>query len=419
VAPTIEEVSNQPEKGPNQEKENNASCNHLPTYEAEEIQKVFREETTFKNGTIKGKFTYINFDQRYRLVHYTRLPYGPVKIDLVEELGRPEQNANRTSAMSPNEIPNAVLQLRNILPNSLFGFPFVGPNSANKPLEPKDGRSDGSNSYFYSTDSITTPNLLTPSVPVSLLPGQRKLPQPSSSPAADVLDQSYHEKLAPGPINAPRPQEVAGDATSIYGATSQYRLQYSSAQAVADPKQPSFIYTYLTQPQPQYQYSPLPYTQTAYQSIAPPLAYNSRTKQQDGSIADVSFVSHRTHQPHSHEHYVAPFMFAQPPGPTNEQPEASKLRLKVKTSKSLNVNQESAARSAKLRAPVLSSQVQESVATYIPRQHKQRAGKQNHDLRPTINTSPVVYHILRSPIGRMYTLPQYNQAHAIAYDHDA
>ncbi|KAG9511417.1 hypothetical protein GZH46_00011, partial [Fragariocoptes setiger] len=117
-------------------------CNYLPTYDHDEVQKVFREETTFSNGTIKGKFTYISYDQRYRLVHYTRLPYGPVKVDRVEELGKPA-NRSRTSNIGGH----TTLESRNeasVPPNNAvppFGSPSLSslwPKLPADPLLPSD-----------------------------------------------------------------------------------------------------------------------------------------------------------------------------------------------------------------------------------------------------------------------------------------
>lgn len=428
-------------------KEDKQSCNHLPTYEAEEIQKVFREETTYKNGTIKGKFTYINFDQRYRLVHYTRLPYGPVKIDLVEELGRPEQNGNQSSPNSnSNEVPNAVLQLRNILPNSLFGFPFIGPQTtqANKPAEHKlENGDDKSNIYFYSTDTLSTPNLLTPSVPVSLLPGQRKF---SSRPNAPL--QSYFETNSQvasySQSESPEAKSIGASQPSIhnqkvkenplFGAPlNQHQFQYATlaSQATEPASKPGLLYSYHTQqqhPSSQYQYSPLPLYSFHQPNYSPRLSISSTqqvsfdklAKSENVVHSDPSLVGHQMHQPHSHQHYVAPFMFSQPPGINNDQPEASRLRLRVKTSKSLNGQQETFGKSAQLRAShggIYSAPIN-SPAQIHRIQHGQRAGKQNRELKQTVNTSPVVYHVLRSPVGRMYNLPQYNQEYAMAYDHN-
>lgn len=441
-------------KDEEKKEEDKQSCNHLPTYEAEEIQKVFREETTYKNGTIKGKFTYINFDQRYRLVHYTRLPYGPVKIDLVEELGRPEQtNSNQsspTSNSSSNEVPNAVLQLRNIIPNSLFGFPFIGPQQANnKPIEHKtENEDDKSNTYFYSTDTISTPNLLTPSVPVSLLPGQRKFS--NQQPL-----QSYVETANQSPVDSSSTQSAALEAAKLIGSSSasnhdqkvregvlfgspanQHQFQYATlALQAAEPSKSGLLYSYHTQQQhptsSQYQYSPLPLYSfhqpnyySARQSISPPqqVAFNKPVKS-DNNIHSEPLstpIGHQMHQPHSHQHYVAPFMFSQPPGINNDQPEASRLRLRVKTAKALNGQQETFGKSAQLRAShggIYSAPINSPVQNHRL-QHRQRSGKQNQELRSTVNTSPVVYHVLRSPVGRMYNLPQYNQEYAMAYDHN-
>lgn len=449
-----------------------SNCNHLPNYDGEEVQKVFREETTYKNGTIRGKFTYINFDQRYRLVHYTRLPYGPVKIDQVEELGKPEQNGTTSGSSSAGEIPNSVLQLRNILPNSLFGFPFLGP--ANKPIEPKESLpsaannnghadTDRSNMYFYSTDSISTPNLLSPSVPVSLLPGQRRSSQPASNSAIDTLRQSFYENLPVGNIQEPTgttarkfklqtPEKLPstigtsdGQRHSTSVAVSdpnQLRFQYAlAAQSPELPKQEGLVYSYSVQPQSQYQYSPLPvytFPQPSYfsaqrQHLIPqpyrsPYSSEKLLQTPDQHLETSTFASqHQVHQPYSHEHYVAPFMFAQPPASSgarqlsgDDQVEPPKFRLKLKTAKTSNVRQDSI-KSAQLRSPAQSVPYSAPINSPVQvhkLQHRQRAGKQNHDLKPAYNSSPIVYHVLRSPVGRMYTLPQYHQSHSMAYDQD-
>lgn len=451
IVPTNNEKNDEPKKS---SEEKLPACNHLPSYDSDEVQKVFREETTFKNGTIKGKFTYINYDQRYRLVHYTRLPYGPVKIDLVEELGKPEQASNQPSSTNVNDIPNAVLQLRNILPNSLFGFPFLGPNTSsnqNKPAseqKPEVGADsvDKSSMYFYSTDSISTPNLLTPSVPVSLLPGQRR-PLHHSSNLADTLSSAYYENLqvsggsvqqsqqkaaaSPSPklkqselSNADRSVQLNNDNNSPFEHANQNQFQYSSDQAKQHQQQPGFVYTtYLSQPQSQYQYSPVPiygFHQPSYYPARQPLlspAYSNRIMKHEQSRLENTFATNQAHQPHSHEHYVAPFMFAQPRSLQSDQPfEQSRLRLKVKTSKSLN-QQENLGKSAQLRSNGAYGSYLAPVNSPIRNYQRQRAGKQNNDLRPTVNSSPVVYHV-RSPVGQIYTLPQYHQVHALAYDHD-
>lgn len=449
-----------------------SNCNHLPNYDGEEVQKVFREETTYKNGTIRGKFTYINFDQRYRLVHYTRLPYGPVKIDQVEELGKPEQNGTTSGSSSVGEIPNSVLQLRNILPNSLFGFPFLGP--ANKPIEPKESLpaaannnghadTDRSNMYFYSTDSISTPNLLSPSVPVSLLPGQRKPFQPAANSAIDTLRQSYYENLPAGNV-----QESTGTTarkfklqtpdklpptigtsdgqrqSASFGVPDSYQLRFQYALASQTPelpKQEGPVYSYSVHPQSQYQYSPLPvysFPQPSYfsaqrqhltqQPHQSPYNSDKLLQTSDQQLETSTFATqHQVHQPYSHEHYAAPFMFAQSPAASGarqlngeDQTEPPRFRLKLKTAKTSGVRQDSV-KSAQLRSP--SQTVPYSAPIHSPvqvhkLQHRQRAGKQNHDLKPAYNSSPIVYHVLRSPVGRMYTLPQYHQSHSMAYDQE-
>lgn len=443
------------------------NCNHLPTYDSEEIQKVFREETTYKNGTIKGKFTYINFDQRYRLVHYTRLPYGPVKIDQVEELGKPESNGTSSGGSTSNETPNSVLQLRNILPNSLFGFPFLGPSNANKPIEPKESvpvaannnniensDNDRSNMYFYSTDSISTPNLLSPSVPVSLLPGQRKLSHQRPNTNADTLSQSFYEDLPVGNVQTPtltaarqfKLQIPGGQSPSIarseshphtlLGHSDQNQLQFqyalaSQAGPQEPPKRAGMVYTYSAQAQPHYQYSPLPvypfqqssYFSTPHQPLPQIPSYSgSKSIQELDQQRETSpfSVQNEAHQPHGHEHYVAPFMFAQPKTAQHSNrdnlTEPPKPKLKLKTPKTLNLRQDAtSSKSAQLRASY--SAPINSPAHVHRLQHRQRAGKQNNELKPAYNSSPIVYHVLRSPLGRMYTLPQY-QSHSIAYDHD-
>lgn len=450
------------------------NCNHLPNYDDEEVQKVFREETTYKNGTIRGKFTYINFDQRYRLVHYTRLPYGPVKIDQVEELGKPEQNGTTSGGSTSAEIPNSVLQLRNILPNSLFGFPFLGPSGANKPAEPKESspvasnsneahNNDRSNTYFYSTDSISTPNLLSPSVPVSLLPGQRRLPQPlSHQTPGDTFGQSYYENLPVGnpqdsaetttarkfKLQTPdRLQAIDEQRQSAFGSSdpNQLRFKYALASQIdssGHPKQDGLVYNYGTQPQSQYQYSPVPiyaFPQPSYlSSQRQPLIsqfYSSfqggskLLQSQDQSQDTPPFATYQAHQPHSHEHFVAPFMYAQPVAGSSARQlnrdnltEPPRPKLKLKTSKTSSIRQEAGSiKSAQLRSSsqtVPYSSPLNSPVQVHKMQHRQRAGKQNHDLKPAYNSSPIVYHVLRSPVGRMYTLPQYHQSHSMAYERD-
>jgi len=445
------------------------SCNHLPSYQHEEIQKVFREETTFRNGTIKGKFTYINFDSRYRLVHYTRLPYGPVKIDLVEELGKPEQHpsnggagstaANGSgSSTSLTEIPNAVLQLRNLLPTSLFGFPFLGPNSGR--LGPFVGATrdantpedDHSNMYFYSTDSLSTPNLLTPRVPVSLLPGQRlRQVSASNSPSADALTQSYlqHSLAA---ITAPAQQE----STKPPASASHDLEQQSSFRKPTPPSMMTEREQIPKQQQQQMQYSfpqhenrALAYEyfssqqsaqlQPSYSQFHPPmpvytnqpLEFSYDQMRAPVNLDNSQYVNfQQAHQPHSHEHYIAPFMFAQPPKQNGELNTNSRLRLRVKTAKSLN-NIDNGTKSAQLRlhsspgTSVIQQPQQQQQQTqhhyhhhhYHKGQPRQRLGKQNQDLKST-NNLPIVYHVLRNPVGRTFTVPQSNQGYAIAFDHD-
>lgn len=420
-------------EGDSKDGKSSAACNHLPTYEADEVQKVFREETTYKNGTIKGKFTYINFDQRYRLVHYTRLPYGPVKIDLVEELARPEKtgSGNRTTAPSSNnDIPNAVLQLRNILPNSLYGFPFLSPNN-NLPLNSRSSldqknEDDKSNMYMYHTDSMT------PSVPVPVPATQRKLGQ-----GVDTLAPSFYENFSVGSpaarsdlTNERTKQQVLASSDPIFGGPNHSQFQYAGApsQMLTSSPEPRTFYTYLSQPN-YHQYSPLPiysFNQPAYftsrQTLASPATLNAARMRHEPSHSEAAFVSHQSHQPHSHEHFIAPFMYAHPPTIHGDQLDSSRLRLKVKTSKSLNYdNHEPVGRSAQLRAspkthsvPIIQGPGQVHRYQYV----RQRSGKQNHELtKTTANTAPVVYHVLRSPVGRMYNLPQYNsQAYSMAYD---
>lgn len=468
---------------PKSKEEEKASCNHLPTYDSDELQKVFREETTFRNGTIKGKFTYINFDQRYRLVHYTRLPYGPVKIDRVEELGKPRPDGNNQAVPAGptmSEIPNAVLQLRNLLPNSLFGFPFLGPNGLPRAQSPFVGSRDNgaangndeSNMYFYSTDSLSTPNLFNSRVPVSLLPGQRmKATSQQASAAANTQPVESHQgHYGASPMVSPagtgRQQQLGFGMPNPQDDYSKQlnKLEGSMAPALARSNQPTGQ---------QFQYSnPLA------QSQSPPASTSSSPPSSDKGLVFSYYTSHahpahhsyfpsvyqpyplpvyhhhsmmapsmepigqqqqqqpqhhhhhaQAHQPHSHEHYMAPFMFAQPAEHQHLQlanNDGSRLRLKVKTSKALNVNQMSGhgTKSAQLRLQPSDghySQLDSPVAKLHQRnqqqqRQQQRLGKQNHQLLRSsqpANQSPVVYHVLRKPYNQ-----QYDQGYAVAYDHD-
>jgi hypothetical protein len=429
----------------------------LPTYNSDEIQKVFREETTFKNGTIKGKFTYINFDQRYRLVHYTRLPYGPVKIDRVEELGKPKQDGSNASTTAPvsSDIPNAVLQLRNLLPNSLFGFPFLGPNTGQRAqlplLNPRENngptnRQDDSSMYFYSTDSLATPNLYNSRVPVSLLPGQRVKPnQPVVSTQHSPQGVHAQQQGAFGMPNlqndySPQLNKLE-DLAPPKAFRSDYEMppishqfQYSNlpTQISATPNSDKgivFSY-YTTNSYPvQYQYSPSVYQPYPLRIHHPPVMTPSMEP----------LLSHQAHQPHSHEHYMAPFMFAHSAEQQQQQQQqqqshqsqlmapnqndGSRLRLKVKTSKALNVHQvgpNHGTKSAQLRLQPSEghySQLDSPAKLHTRSQHRQqqRLGKQNHQLLKSgssTNQSPVVYHVLRNP----YNHHQYDQGYAVAYD---
>lgn len=429
----------------NQDKNNEGEkslCNHLPTYDSEEIQKVFREETTFKNGTIKGKFTYINFDQRYRLVHYTRLPYGPVKIDQVEELGRPKSGDNGQRAPSaPQEIPNAVLQLRNLLPNSMFGFPFLTPNSGQ--LKPRDGEDDKSNMYFYSTDSLSTPNLMNARIPLSLLPGQRvKIGQLSGLASSDPLAHSYlehstsplklnniHQLTRPFgmPASTSSDDKVVDKSEGISVGSAEHSVsQFQYANSADDGHQldasKPYSYPYF---EPRMQiHSPVHYQ---YAPLSPVQPFAAQHHYQTHHLTSFGSQPHQSHQPHDHEHYMAQYMLAHPvatSGSFNDQarPENSRLRLRVKSSKSLNVNQ--GTKSAQLRtqpseghfsAPANSPM--QMLNQRNQQQHHRRLGKQSHQLKlAQANSSPVVYHVLRNPSGRVYT--QYNQGYAVAYDHE-
>lgn len=387
-------------------------CSYLPIYDPEELQKVFREETTYKNGTIKGKFTYINFDQRYRLVHYTRLPYGPVKIDQVDELGKPELSGN--SSTTSSEVPNAVLQLRNVLPNSLFGFPFIGPQPT---LNPGHQPSELDKSYLYSTNSVPSSHLPPSAVPAALSPEQQR--RFGAVPLADTLGSAYLENLPIGNLVG----RFAGSQTASKAQTSSSRtvnfaydsppsqFQHSLSKSYAtgsrfDPKQATaLMYNFLSHPTPQYQYSPLPLYPVGQPSINQPLRhpfllaqpeYPTESKHRQYDPTDI-FV-HET-QPHSHEHYVAPFMFNQPPfqaGINQQQPtgEAPKLKLKVKTSRNMQLQHRSdisaGTKSAKLREEpsTITSQVTSNS------QHRHRLGKQNQSLKGrSVNGSPIVYHV--------------------------
>lgn len=526
-----EESRNKENKPTKEESRPGFDCNHLPTYDTDEIQKVFREETTFRNGTIRGKFTYINFDQRYRLVHYTRLPYGPVRIDLVEELGKPDSHAKSVTdadsrLSSPmNDVPNAVLQLRNILPNSLFGFPFLGPNSGQiKPMVDLKERGsvpndDRSNMYFYSTDTIATPNLLTPSVPVSLLPGQRLKVSHSINnnvPAADMIGQNYFNQaiinspnLSASPKQSQRGSQSAGDVSTLNGSSFKqpdslrplllydqspaqpqiqpfgqsngnsynHQIQYAtvsqdqqqpSSMAPEAPQQPmiqsrQYIHSFAPHAPHQYStysqppvfvpnYAQLPLAQdvpaagssadgapvagqaiegpgqqtTLYQDRGQHRSANEFSQQQQTSHQSMQQI-HQTHQPPSHEHYVAPFMFLQSPSNDQQSLEASRVKIRVKTSKALHANpseQNFGTKSAQLRAPSSSgNSAYTSPVTNSGNRNHRRLGKQNQELnKNAVNTTPVVYHILRSPHGKLYTsLSQYNAAvrsYSMAYDQD-
>lgn len=446
---------------------------------------MFREETTFRNGTIRGKFTYINFDQRYRLVHYTRLPYGPVRIDLVEELGRPDQNGRNNSEIgnrSSADVPNAVLQLRNILPNSLFGFPFLGPNSGQiKPMVDLKERGntvgdDRSNMYFYSTDTIATPNLLTPSVPVSLLPGQRlKVSQSINNNAqvADIMGQNYFDQATISPPTAapssmPKHSQQSSDAPaqttgerfkqpevnlrapSFEHSFAQHNYNQFHYASVHDKHRQDLLNTQTNNQQHQlvqsrpYVYSYVPQAQSHYSSpvqqpmFVPKYAYplsgpaQEITARTSGDIANIDYGAplqetqysdqfgksfnqlHQTHQPPSHEHYVAPFMFIQPNSNDQQPTEVTRVKLRVKTSKALNRDSSDTfgAKSAQLRASSNSHISPVNSPAFQAQRNQRRLGKQNQELnKNAVNTTPVVYHVLRSPVGRVYTsLPQYNAA---------
>lgn len=401
-------------------------CSYLPTYDPEEMQRVFREETTYRNGTIKGKFTYINFDQRYRLVHYTRLPYGPVKIDQVEELGRPEAPANQSTTISPNEVPNAVLQLRNILPNSLFGFPFVGPQQSQSRTP-----SDADRSYFYSTSSISAPN--SPSsnnVPISAFINQR------NQHVADTLASSYHfdtlstlegRYASPGNKISPMPKENHEQPKSIH--RFQYAVPLASNSPIEHPRHTiPIMYNYVNPAPLRYQYSPVPVF-TLGQSIVreqpkPALLYSqpefiSDHKQlEQHEPVDMDLFNRETHQSHSRDHYMAPFMMAQHPSqPRMDQRQAlgtpveqPKLKIKIsKTSRSLQaqhrLDNQSGVKSAQLRDSPSSMTGSGHIAT-SHRQQRQRAGKQNQNLRSyPVNSSPIVFHVSKNPLSRTQSAP--------------
>lgn len=403
------------EKADDEDSKDQSKCNHLPSYNPEETQKVFREETTFRNGTIKGKFTYINFDNRYRLVHYTRLPYGPVKIDLVEDLGKPNSSENQDgSSANSDDIPNAVLQLRNILPNALYGFPFL---SSKPSFERRSGDfMFDDKSFFYSTDSIATPNLHSPTVPVSVLPTQ-SAPRRYEFPIEDTLTKNLNDELQVGGSRSKSKTE--NDLESRHIVHGGHLFQYSPQQPIESAANlPQGIHQSVIQPPRfQYQYSPLPaYPFQRSLQFAPTSHYSAEASQ--GSL-DVDSSNHpmsQPHQPHSHEHFIAPFMLTHASQSDISQDSAPKLKLRVKTSRVLD--DWNGARSAQLRDTPIDPK-SDSHSNYNFRQQRQRSGKQNHDLKPAVNPLPVVYHVLsESARDRGFALTNQNQQFAMAYDHD-